>query len=670
MPTTIAIVGSQNCGKTTLFNRLTGKRARSFNYPGVTVAREQGTLRGHPDVTVVDLPGIYSMSACSSEEAYACSYIYDGTYDVVINVADASNMERGMYLAMQLIEIAPVMIIALNMIDAARANGILIDTEELSQLTGVGVAAVSAHSGEGVDEMVALALNAALSKHRPIGIEYGNAASQWIGRASRLIADHAGASRLSPRYAAAQLLIGDKTVSDMLRLPESISHAVELAADKLSEQTGMDAQLAIVSARYQAAREMMDQAVRHSAASRGDTASQRGGMVDRLLLHPLLAYPCFVLAMCAVFYGAYGPIGAAFEKGFSRIITLIIRSIDTAMGLLEVNETLRTLVADGALMGVGSVINFLPRILLLFLFLALLEDSGYMARIAFIFDKPMRKIGLSGKAVVPALVGFGCSVPAILAARALPSERERKLTIVIAPFFSCGAKMPVYMTFAAAFFPASGLWVILSLYVTGVLTAICSAAVLSRTAMRGAQPPFVLELPTYRMPSAQSVLIRVYDKAIDFVSRAFSVLFIASIVIWFMTRFDFALRAVADKSQSMLAVLGNFISPVLAPLGFGDWRGAAALISGWFAKEAIVSTFGVLLGTAGGSGPGAALQVLFTSQSAYVFMVFTLLYAPCVAAFAASRRELGGFIKAVPVLLFQTCAAWAVAFVFARVLGV
>ena len=654
-----ALAGNQNCGKTTLFNQLTGSNQHVGNFPGVTVERKEGVIRGRREATVVDLPGIYSISPYSNEEIVTRDFLIKGHPDGIINIVDATNIERNLYLSMQLIELNIPMVIALNMMDEVRANGGTIKISELQEELGVPVVPISASKNEGIDELVDVAVETAANRHIPKRLDFcTGAVHRAIHSVAHLIEDHAERIGVPMRFAATKLIEGDKPMMDALKLSDNEKDMIQRSVTEMETELGMDREAALADMRYN----FIEQLCAGTVVKCGESKEHRRSVkIDNLLTHKYLAIPIFLLIMLLVFWLTFGVIGAALSDLLSLGIDSLTSLVDRGLTGYGINPVVHSLVIDGIFAGVGSVLSFLPTIVVLFFFLSLLEDSGYMARVAFVMDKLLRKIGLSGRSFVPMLVGFGCSVPAIMATRTLSSERDRRMTMLLTPFMSCSAKLPIYAVFSMAFFPGYSALVMICLYVFGMLTGIVSGLFMKKTIFHGNPVPFVMELPNYRLPSPKSVALLMWDKARDFLTRAFTIIFLATIVIWFLQTFDIRFNVVADSADSMLAGIGRFISPIFAPLGFNDWRASTALITGFSAKEAVVSTLAVLCGTSSAALP-AALASLFTPLSACSFLVFTLLYTPCVAAITTVYREMNSIRYAIGVVLFQTGLAWVVSF--------
>ncbi len=649
-----ALIGNQNSGKTTLFNQLTGSSQHVGNFPGVTVERKEGTVRGLKGTTVVDLPGIYSLSAYTPEEVVTRDFLIHGDSDAIINIVDATNIERNLYLTLQVIELNKPMVLALNMMDAVNASGNYIDVVKLEELIGIPVVPIAASKNEGIDELIDAAIGVAEQRRLPKVMDFcTDSVHRAIHSMAHLIEDHAKAAELSLRYAATRLIEGDPPTEETLKLSENERDILSHIVTEMEEECETDREAALADMRYEFIENICAQCVHKHAETK---ESVRSIKIDNILTHKYLAIPIFIAMMCLVFWLTFSVIGQPLSDLLADGIDLFTVYVDGVFTRFQVNPTIHSLVIDGIFAGVGSVLSFLPLIVVLFFFLSILEDSGYMARVAFIMDKPLRKVGLSGRSFVPMLIGFGCSVPAIMATRTLPSERDRRMTILLTPFMSCTAKLPVYVFLTAAFFPRNRGLIIVSLYVIGILVAIISGLLLKRTVYKGSSVPFIMELPAYRFPSGKTLLLHMWEKAKDFITRAFTVIFIATIIIWLLQSFDFRFNLVEDSAESMLAAIGTFIAPIFAPLGFGNWRASTALITGLTAKEAVVSTFEVLLGNS------MTIQELFTPLSAFAFLCFILLYMPCVAAFAAAKRELGSLKGAVLTAAFQTGVAWLVAF--------
>ena len=656
-PLTFALVGNQNCGKTTLFNQLTGSNQHVGNFPGVTVDRKDGCIKGHPEACVTDLPGIYSMSPYSSEEVVTRRFLLDEKPRGIINIVDATNVERNLYLTMQLMELGMPMVLALNMMDEVEGNGGTIDVNEMEKLLGIPVVPISASKNEGIGELVDHALHVARFQEPPVRQdfcapdEHDGAVHRCLHGIMALIEDHAERAGIPPRFAASKLAEGDRLVLERLDLDQNEKDALEHIISQMEAERGLDRSAAIADMRFGFIGRVCERTVVKPGESREHA---RSTAIDKLLTGPFTAIPAFVAIMALVFWLTFNVVGAWLSELLDAAISALTDVVASGLAAAHVNEVLQSLVIDGVFNGVGSVVGFLPTIVTLFFFLSLLEDSGYMARVAFVMDKLLRKIGLSGRSIVPMLVGFGCTVPAVMAARTLPSERDRKMTIMLTPFMSCSAKLPIYAFFTAAFFPASGAAVMVGLYFGGMAVGVLAALLMRKSLFSGEAVPFVMELPNYRMPSARNVGQLLWEKAKDFLERAFTIIFIATIVIWFLQTFDFGLNVVADSADSMLAVVAGWIAPVFAPLGFDDWRISTALVTGVMAKESVVSTLSVLFGST------ASLVAALTPLAALGLLVFCLLYTPCVAAIASVRRELGGR-WALAMVFGQFAVAWLAA---------
>lgn len=657
---TFGLAGNQNCGKTTLFNQLTGSNQHVGNFPGVTVDRKDGPIRNQDHTLVTDLPGIYSMSPYTSEEIVSREFFLNDRPRGIINIVDATNIERNLYLTLQLIELDIPMVLALNMMDEVRENGGTIDINLLEDTLGIPVVPISAAKNEGIDELVEHAVHVARYRERPGRMDFcdaegpdGGAMHRCIHSIMHLIEDHAHKYKIPTRFAASKLVEGDKLVEEALHLDQNEREMIEHIISQMETESGMDRQAALANMRFTFIHKVCDATVVRPHESKEHIRSQK---MDRILTGKYTAIPVFAAIMILIFYLTFGLIGKWLSDFLNLGIDAFTGWVDSLLTLAHVNEVVHSLVIDGIFTGVGSVLGFLPMIVTLFFFLSLLEDSGYMARVAFVMDKLLRKIGLSGRSFVPMIIGFGCSVPAIMATRTLPSERDRKMTVLLTPFMSCSAKMQIYAFFAAVFFPGKSALVMTILYFTGVLVGIGFAWILDHTAFRGEPVPFVMELPNYRFPSAKSVGRLIWDKAKDFLTRAFTIIFLATIIIWFLQSFDTHLNIVTDSKDSILALVGSLLAPLFVPLGFGNWKISTALITGFMAKESVVSTLTIL----------SAVDIL-TPFTAAVFLVFTLLYTPCVAAIASVKRELGGK-WAVGVAITQCVIAWLVAFLV-RIVG-
>ena len=652
---TFALAGNQNCGKTTLFNQLTGSNQHVGNFPGVTVDRKSGAIRDYPNTEITDLPGIYSMSPYTSEEIVTRQFIINEKPTGIINIVDATNIERNLYLTMQLLELDVPMVLALNMMDEVRGNGGSIRINEMEAMLGIPVVPISAARNEGVDELVRHAVHVAKYQEKPgrtdfCGMnDHGGAVHRCLHAIMHLIADHAEAAGIPIRFAATKLVEGDPRVLEALALDQNEREMLEHIILQMETERGLDRSAAIADMRFSFIQELVDATVVKPHESREHLRSQK---IDRFLTGKYTAIPAFIGIMGLVFFLTFNVIGAWLQRLLASGIAWLTEVVDNALVSWEVNDAVRSLVVDGVFTGVGSVLSFLPIIVTLFFFLSLLEDTGYMARVAFVMDKLLRKIGLSGRSIVPMLIGFGCTVPGVMASRTLPSERDRKMTILLTPFMSCSAKLPIYGFFTAAFFPGRGGLVMVGLYFLGIAIGILVALLFKSTLFRGEAVPFVMELPNYRMPGLKNVGQLLWDKAKDFLQRAFTVIFLATIVIWFLQTFDLRLQIVQDSQNSILALVASYIAPIFKPLGFGDWRISTALITGFIAKESVVSTLMVLVGD--------GITSLLTVGTAVPLLVFCLLYTPCVAAIASVRRELGGR-WALGMVAMQCGIAWVCA---------
>lgn len=655
---TFALAGNQNCGKTTLFNRLTGSNQHVGNFPGVTVDRKDGPIKGHSDTLVTDLPGIYSMSPYSSEEIVTRSFILKEKPKGIINIVDASNIERNLYLTMQLLELNVPMVLALNMMDEVRDNGGSILINELESQLGIPVVPISAAKGEGIEELIDHALHVAKYQERPGRQDFcspdrqGSAVHRCIHGIMHLIEDHAAKHEIPLRFAATKIAEGDEQILNSLELDDNEKEMIEHIIVQMEKERKLDRAAAIADMRFAFITKVCGATVIKPKESKEHARSRK---IDRILTGKYTAIPSFIAIMALVFWLTFNVIGSALQSLLQWGIDSLTNLVDSAMTAAHVNEVLHSLIIGGIFNGVGSVLSFLPIIVTLFFFLSLLEDSGYMARVAFVMDKLLRKIGLSGKSIVPMLIGFGCTVPGVMATRTLSSERDRKMTILLTPFMSCSTKISIYVFFTAAFFPNYGGLVMVLLYFGGIVMGILTALVLKKTVFKGEPVPFVMELPNYRMPSPKNVAQLLWDKAKDFLQRAFTVIFIASIVIWFLQTFDLQLHMVTDSQNSMLAMIAGFIAPIFIPLGFGDWRISTALVTGFMAKESVVSTLSVLLPSQD------ALYSVLTPLSTVSLLVFCLLYTPCIAAIASIKRELGGKWATI-VVIGQCVIAWVAAF--------
>lgn len=651
-----ALAGNQNCGKTTLFNALTGSNQHVGNFPGVTVDQKSGEVREHKECTVVDLPGIYSLRTYTQEEIVTRDYILNQKPDGIINIVDATNIERNLYLTLQLLELRVPMVLALNMMDEVRANGGTIDVQKLSDDLGIPVVPITAAKGEGVSELMDRAVETAKNRVLPKVYDFCAANSpvhRCVHAVVHLIEDHAERLGLPPRFCATKLIEGDRDMADRLVLDQNERELLEHCIVQMETENGLDRNASLADMRYTFIEQVTADAVVKCHESK---EHKRSVAWDRVLTGKYTALPVFFGVMLLIFWLTFDVIGQGLSDLLALGIDYVTAGVDGALTAYGINPVVHSLIIDGIFAGVGSVLSFLPIIVTLFFFLSILEDTGYMARVAFVMDKLLRKIGLSGRSIVPLLIGFGCSVPAIMATRTVSSDRDRKMTILLTPYMSCSAKIPIYGFFTAAFFTDHKALVMISLYVLGIVVGILAALVMKGTAFRGKPVPFVMELPNYRMPSAKSVGLLLWEKAKDFLQRAFTVIFLATVVIWFLQSFDTRLNVVTDSADSLLALIGQWLAVLFRPLGFGDWRCATALISGFIAKESVVSTLQVLLGN-------AAITSLFTTRSAISFLVFTLLYTPCIAAVATIRRELESRIKTVGVVLLQCVVAWLAAYI-------
>ena len=662
---TFALAGNQNCGKTTLFNQLTGANQHVGNFPGVTVDRKDGTIKNHPEATVTDLPGIYSLSPYSSEEIVTRDFLIKDKPSGIINIVDASNLERNLCLTMQLMELGIPMVLALNMMDEVRENGGSIRVNELEQILGIPVIPISAVKNEGIDELVSHALHVARFMEKPGRIDFCTdsvdkkdpvgAVHRCIHAVVHMIEPEAKQSGLPLRFAATKLIENDVPIEKLLNLTDDKKQAFEHIVSVMEDETGLDREAAISNMRFSFIEKMCQKTVVRPHESKEHKRSMK---IDRLLTGRYTAIPCFIAIMALIFVMTFNLVGAWRSDLMSLGVDSVISLIDNALTAVQINPVVHSLVVDGICNGVGSVISFLPTIVTLFFFLSILEDTGYMARVAFVMDKLLRKIGLSGRSFVPMLIGFGCSVPAIMSTRTLSSERDRKMTILLTPFMSCSAKLPIYSLIISVFFPRQyQALVMVGLYIFGIICAIIYALILKSTKFKGEPVPFVMELPNYRLPSAKSVVHLIWEKAKGFIEKAFTIIFVASIIIWFLQTFDARFNVAESPEQSLLAMIGSLVAPIFAPLGFGDWRVSTALITGFTAKESVVSTLTVLMG-----GDAELVSTLFTPFTAAVFLVFTLLYTPCVAAIATVKREMGGTKAAVATVILQCAIAWGVAF--------
>ena len=661
-----ALAGNQNCGKTTLFNALTGANQRVGNFPGVTVDQKIGVIKNTAH-QVVDLPGIYSIRPYTQEENVTRDFILNEKPDAIINIVDATNIERNLYLSLQLLTLRVPMVIALNMMDELVGNGGGVDVKRMSKELGVPVVPISAIRHDGISELLETLTDTAQTKKLPEVLDFcpDGPVHRCIHAVSHVIEDHAARVDISRRFCATKLIEGEQAFFDMLHLSENEVELIEHTVIEMETERGLDRNAALADMRYNFIEKVCAGCVVKAKSSR---EYERSMAIDKILTHRIFAIPLFVAIMGLVFYLTFNMFGAWLSDLLTYAIDGIIILVDQLLTNYGLNPVVQSLVIDGIFAGVGSVLSFLPVIVVLFFFLSILEDSGYMARVAFVMDKALRKIGLSGRSFVPMLIGFGCTVPGIMATRTLSSNRDRKMTIILTPYMSCSAKIPIYSVFAAAFFPGHELPVMIALYFGGMLVGVLVALLMKNTAFRGNPVPFVMELPNYRFPAARSVLLLMWEKAKDFLQRAFTVIFAATVLIWFLQTFDLRFNVVSDSANSILASLGKLVAPVFAPLGFGDWRMVTALVSGFSAKEAVVSTFGVILGV-GTEQLTVALHELFTVPSACSFLTFSLLYTPCMAAVAAIRREFGSGRKTILLILAQCAIAWLAAWIVYR-LGV
>ena len=657
----LALAGNQNCGKTTLFNQLTGSNQHVGNFPGVTVDQKIGQVRGQKGCSVVDLPGIYSLRPYTAEEIVTRDFILNQKPDGIINIVDATNLERNLYLTLQLLTLRVPTVLALNMMDELTGNGGSIDVQKMAQTLGVPVVPICAATADGVSELIDEAVRVAEGKILPQVYDFcePGPVHRCIHAVCHQIEDHAQAAGINTRFAATWLIEGDSGIEDVLKLDQNEKELIEHSVLQMEQERGLDRNAALADMRYSFIEKLVREAV---VKPRESKQHRRSVQADKILTGKFTAIPIFIGVMFLIFFLTFHVIGAFLSDLLALGIDKLTALTDAALTAYGLNPVVQSLIIDGIFEGVGSVLSFLPVIVTLFFFLSILEDTGYMARVAFVMDKLLRRIGLSGKSIVPMLIGFGCTVPAVMATRTLPSERDRTMTILLTPFMSCSAKIPIYGFFSAAFFPQHAALVMIALYVFGILMGILAALVLEKTAFRGRPVPFVMELPNYRLPSVKSVALLLWEKAKDFLERAFTVIFLATIVIWFLQSFDARLNVVDSSADSLLAMVGQLLAPIFAPLGFADWRCATALISGFIAKESVVSTLEILLGT-------SALSALFTTKSAVSFLVFTLLYTPCVAAIAAIRREVGSPVRAGIIALSQCCVAYLAAFAVFAILS-
>ena len=660
---TFALVGNQNCGKTTLFNVLTGSNQHIGNFPGVTVDRKDGVIKGYPDTLITDLPGIYSMSPYSSEEIVTREFLLMDKPKGIINILDATNIERNLYLSMQLMELGIPMVIALNMMDEVRVNGGSVRINAIEELLGVPVIPISAAKGEGIEELVSHAIHVAKYQEKPQISDFcskDSAVHRCIHGIMSLISDHADKAGYPERFAASKVVEGDSLVLKHLELEQNEKEMIEHIIVQMEEECGMDRASAIADMRFAYIEDVCKNTVVKPRESKERIRSQK---IDKLLTGKYTGIPMFIAIMGLVFYLTFNVIGAALSNVLDILITFVTNGVDNLLTAMNVNSVLHALIIDGIFNGVGSVLSFLPIIVTLFFFLSILEDSGYMARVAFIMDKLLRKLGLSGRSIVPMLIGFGCSVPGVMASRTLSSERDRRMTVLLTPFMSCSAKVPIYAFFSAAFFPHYAALVMIGMYFIGIIVGIIMAFIFKKTLFKGEPVPFVMELPNYRMPGAKNVVHLLWEKAKDFLQKAFSIIFIATILIWFMQNFDIRLNVVADSRQSILAVLAGMITPLFKPLGFGDWRLVTAILTGVMAKESVVSTISILFGSS------IEMVSVISAAGAMSFLVFCLLYTPCVAAIASVKKELGGKWAAY-VVVIQCVVAWIAALITYIIAGI
>lgn len=660
---TFALVGNQNCGKTLLFNVLTGSNQHIGNFPGVTVDRKDGVIKGYPDTLITDLPGIYSMSPYSSEEIVTREFLLMDKPKGIINILDATNIERNLYLSMQLMELGIPMVIALNMMDEVRVNGGSVRINAIEELLGVPVIPISAAKGEGIEELVSHAIHVAKYQEKPQISDFcskDSAVHRCIHGIMSLISDHADKAGYPERFAASKVVEGDSLVLKHLELEQNEKEMIEHIIVQMEEECGMDRASAIADMRFAYIEDVCKNTVVKPRESKERIRSQK---IDKLLTGKYTGIPMFIAIMGLVFYLTFNVIGAALSNVLDILITFVTNGVDNLLTAMNVNSVLHALIIDGIFNGVGSVLSFLPIIVTLFFFLSILEDSGYMARVAFIMDKLLRKLGLSGRSIVPMLIGFGCSVPGVMASRTLSSERDRRMTVLLTPFMSCSAKVPIYAFFSAAFFPHYAALVMIGMYFIGIIVGIIMAFIFKKTLFKGEPVPFVMELPNYRMPGAKNVVHLLWEKAKDFLQKAFSIIFIATILIWFMQNFDIRLNVVADSRQSILAVLAGMITPLFKPLGFGDWRLVTAILTGVMAKESVVSTISILFGST------IEMVSVISAAGAMSFLVFCLLYTPCVAAIASVKKELGGKWAAY-VVVIQCVVAWIAALITYIIAGI
>lgn len=660
-----ALVGNQNSGKTTLFNRITGSNQHVGNFPGVTVEKKEGYILKYKNARIVDLPGIYSLSPYTAEEIVTRDFTVNEHPDAIINIVDATNIERNLYLSLQLMELGIPMVIALNMMDEVRSSGNYIDVKKLSEHLGVPIVPISASKNEGVSELLRVAMKVVSEKKAPLKMDFCvGPVHKAIHSIAHLIEDQAKISGYSTRFASTKLVEGDELMAKALSITENQEHIISHIVKEMEFELGIDREAALADMRYGYIEKVCSKCVTHNSQTREQIRSEK---IDNLLTHKYFGIPIFLGIMLVIFWLTFSVIGAPLQELLETGIDYVVSIFSAFLEKIGISSWIHSLLIEGVCAGVGSVLSFLPIIVLLFFFLSMLEDSGYMARVAFVMDKLLRKIGLSGRSFVPMLIGFGCSVPAIMATRTLSSERDRKMTIVLTPFMSCSAKLPIYGMITTAFFPRHTGLVMFSIYLLGILVAILSGFILKKTVFKGESIPFVMELPAYRLPSFKNVLLDMSEKAKDFVKKAFTVIFIATIAIWFLQSFNWSLEMVEDNATSILASIGSVIAPVFIPLGFNDWRASTALITGLTAKESVVSTLEVLTGVSTDAQFGTMLANIFTPLSAYCFLVFTVLYMPCIAAFAATKREMGSMKGAILTAIYQTGVAYIVAFVIFKI---
>lgn len=660
-----ALAGNQNSGKTTLYNALTGSNQHVGNFPGVTIEKKEGQIKKHKEVSLVDLPGIYSLSPYTMEEVVTRDFLMKENPDLILNIVDATNIERNLYLTLQLMELSIPMVIALNMMDEVRASGNSINVVELSKHLGIPVVPISASKEEGLSELVDVAIKTAQDKDAPKKLDFCTGeVHKAIHSISHLVEDQAKNANYPVRFAATKLVEGDELAFKELKVTESQAHIVKHVVEDMEKALDTDREAALADMRYN----YIEKICTDTVIKKQETKEQiRSEKIDRILTHKYFGIPIFLGIMLFIFWMTFGVLGGPLQGYLEDLIGRFTEFVSNLMYAADTSEWVHSLVIDGIFAGVGGVLSFLPIIVILFFFLSLLEDSGYMARVAFLMDKLLRKIGLSGRSFVPMLIGFGCSVPAIMATRTLPSERDRRMTIVLTPFMSCSAKLPIYGMITMAFFPEHAALVMIVLYVLGMVVAVLSGLLLKNTIFKGEPVPFVMELPAYRIPSRRSVVIHMWEKGKDFIQRAFTIIFVGTIIIWFLQSFDWSMNMVEDSSNSMLAAIGSLIAPLFIPLGFNDWRASTAIITGLTAKEAVVSTLSVLTGTTTDVQLSATLNSIFTPLSAFSFLTFILLYMPCVAAFAATKRELGSSKYAVLTALYQTLTAFIVSMLIYQV---